>query len=122
MKSDLLKYKANPEEERLAEIKNFYDALKYSTKDYINDTVKIYQILTKYIGKHELLNSSDDIDSLALLISSYYYNGIVSEFFKDNGVTLEYILGFFNISITKEEINYTVLDKNIVISGLLHTR
>ena len=116
MKSDLLKYKANPEEERLAEIKNFYDALKYSTKDYINDTVKIYQILIKYIGKHELLNSSDDIDSLALLISSYYYNGIVSEFFKDNGVTLEDILGFFNISITKEEINYTVLDKNIVIS------
>ena len=69
MKRDLLKYKANPEEERLAEIKNFYNALKFSTKDYINDTVKIYQILTKYIGKPELLISSDDLDSLALLIS-----------------------------------------------------
>lgn len=116
MKSDLLKYKVNPEEERLTEIKSFYNVLKISTKDYINDTVKIYQILTKYIGKNELLNSSDDIDSLALLISSYYYNGIVSEFFKDNGVTLEDILGLLNINISEEEIKNTVLDKNIVIS------
>lgn len=116
MKDDLVKYVFNPEEERKREISEFYGSLKVSTKDYLNETSKIYQILKKYIGTHELLNTDDDICCLTLLISSYYNDGILCDYFIDNGIEFDDILGLLNISITEDEIKNTLVDKNIVMS------
>ena len=91
----------------------FYHKLKLQTKISLNDTAKIYQLLLTQLDSNFLLTSTDDIDTLAILISSYYHNGIVSEYFKDNGIALENILDLLNINITKEELKNVAVDKKV---------
>lgn len=95
------------------EFDEFYHKLKLQTKISLNDTAKIYQLLLTQLDGNFLLTSTDDVDTLAILISSYYHDGIVSEYFQDNGIELKNILDLLNINITKEELKNVAVDKKV---------
>ncbi len=101
-------------------IDDFYKDLKYETQEFIELTVKIYELLLKKMqeGKHnkDILLDEDDADTLALFIASYYVNGSVSNFFKGHGITLDNVLKLINITISKEEIDAMKVDGNILTS------
>ncbi len=100
-------------------VKNFYNDLKRETKEFANFTAKIYILLLQKMkeNKHnsKLLFAEDDADTLALLIATYYYDGDVSKFFKDYGITLEKILNLLNITISKKEIENIELNQKILV-------
>lgn len=89
-------------------VKSFYSDLPRKIKEFANFTAKTYLLILQKMkeNKHneKLLFAEDDADTLALLIATYYYNGDVSEFYKDYGITLDKILKLLNISLNKEEI------------------
>ncbi len=99
-------------------IDDFYKDLSYETREFIDLTVKIYELLLKRMqeGKHnkDILLDEDDADTLALFIASYYVKGSVSTFFEGNGITLEDVLKLVNITLSKEEIDAMKVDGNIL--------
>lgn len=100
-------------------VKNFYSDLTKETREFIDFTAKAYILLLQKMkeNKHnsKLLFSEDDADTLALFITTYYFDGDVSEFFKDYGITLEKVLNLLNIAITKKEIDAIELDQKILV-------
>lgn len=99
---------------------DFYKDLPYETREFIELTVKIYELLLKRMqeGKHnkDILLDEDDADTLALFIASYYVKGSVSTFFEGNGITLEDVLKLVNITLSKEEIEAMKVDGDILMS------
>lgn len=100
-------------------VKSFYGDLSKETREFADFTAKIYILLLQKmkLNQHnsKLLFAEDDADTLALLIATYYFDGDVSEFFKDYGITLEKLLGLLNISITKEEIEAVELNQKVLV-------
>lgn len=100
-------------------IKNFYKNMRKDTREYIEFTCKTYMLLQQEMQKQQhnttILNGLDDADTLALLIASYYYDGEVSQYFKDNGVTLEKILKLIGFDIHKKDIEAVELNKRLLV-------
>ncbi len=100
-------------------VKNFYQELSKETREFADFTAKIYILLLQKMkeNKHnsKLLFAEDDADTLALLIATYYFDGDVSEFFTDYGITLEKLLTLLNISMTKEEIEAVELNQKVLV-------
>lgn len=106
-------------EEEMNYAKSFYKDLRRDTKDFINLTTKTYQLLLKKMqeGKHnsEILNCSDDADTLALYIASHFYNTTFERFYVEHGVTFDKVMSLLGISITKEEIEQEELNQKTVV-------
>lgn len=100
-------------------VKSFYSNLAKETREFADFAAKIYILLLQKMkeNKHnsKLLFAEDDADTLALLIASYYFDGDVSEFFEDYGITLEKILALLNIALTKEEIEAVELNQKVLV-------
>lgn len=100
-------------------VKSFYENLSRETREFTEFTARTYILLLQKMkdNKHNsrLLYAEDDADTLALLIANYYYDGDVSFFFKDYGITLEKILALLNLSITKDEIEAVELNQKILV-------
>lgn len=100
-------------------VKNFYGELSKEAREFADFTAKIYILLLQNMkeNKHnsKLLFAEDDADTLALLIATYYFDGDVSEFFIDYGITLEKILSLLNISMTREEIEAVELNQKVLV-------
>lgn len=100
-------------------VKSFYGDLPKEAREFADFTAKIYLLLLQKMkeNKHnsKLLFAEDDADTLALLIATYYFDGDVSEFFKDYGITLEKILELLNITLTKEEIEAVELNQKVLV-------
>lgn len=99
--------------------KSFYKELRRDTKDFINLTTQIYQLLLKKMqeGKHntEILNNLDDADTLALYIASHFYNTDFEVFYVEHGVIFDKVMKLLGISITMEEIKQEELNQKLVV-------
>ncbi len=97
----------------------FYENLTKDSKDFIEFTCKVYQLILKQMDKNthnsDILVDKDDADTLALYISNCYYKGEVNEFFLEYGVTLDKVLKLLKLDIKKEDILNTRLDTKILI-------
>ncbi len=106
-------------EEEMNYTKSFYKELRRDTKDFINLTTRIYQVILKKMqeGKHnkEILICEDDADTLALYIASHFYNTDFEVFYADHGVTFEKVMKLLGISITREEIEQEELNQKLVV-------
>lgn len=97
------------------QLNEFYQDLSKESRDFINFTVKTYSLISKKISENKkstLIN--DDVDTLALLISSYYFNTDVSKFFVANGVTLDKILKLYELDIKKKDIENVELSEFVL--------
>lgn len=100
-------------------VQSFYTNLSKEGKEFIEFSAKIYQILLEKMKKkehnQEILRDEDDADTLALFLATYYFNGDVSTFFKDYGITLEKIFKLLKIEIHKEEIESFKLNEKTLV-------
>ena len=107
------------EKEETEYAKNFYASLNADTKEFINFSTKIYQLLLEKMQdrKHNtnILSCEDDADTLALYIASSFYNTDIEKFYVGHGVTLEKVLKLLNLQITKEEIEKVKLNSKLTI-------
>ena len=101
-------------------IETIYNELPGKTIDFMEFTAKIYGILLNKFNEKmtntNYINSIDDLDTLALLISGYFYDGNISKFFMHNGITLDNIFSVLGFNITKEYIDKCELDQNLMVS------
>lgn len=99
--------------------KEFLMDLDKDTKDFIEFTGKVYQLILEKRQNHlvneKILVNEDDADTLALYIANCYYGLEVDEFFKEFGVTLEKVLKLLNLDISKKEIEAVSLDEMLMI-------
>ena len=109
--SDLKFILETSEVEKNRLITEFYNRLSLSSRVYLNDTAKINQLLLKRSNANELLNSTSEIEALAILIASYYNDGIIKKYFETNKVSLTKILDFLDINISKEAVKNKKIDK-----------
>ena len=112
--SDLKFILETSEVEKNRLITEFYNRLSLSSRVYLNDTAKINQLLLKRSNANELLNSTSEIEALAILIASYYNDGIIKKYFETNKVSLTKILDFLDINISKEAVKNKKIDKQLV--------
>lgn len=100
-------------------VKSFYGDLSKEAREFADFTAKVYLLLLQKMkdNKHnsKLLFAEDDADTLALLIATYYFDGDVSEFFKDYGITLDKLLALLNITLTKDEIEAVELNQKVLV-------
>ncbi len=101
------------------EVDKICNKLKLSTMIYMSDTAKIKKVLSDQLENNEYLISPADINSLSLLISSYYHNGMISEYFKDNGIVLEEVLDIFDINVAKENLKDIKVTKKQILSNFV---
>lgn len=111
------KSKEKLENERKAEI---YDKISTTTLEFLEFAAKTYKLLNKKMQEQKnynkkIINNQNDNSLLSLLITSYYYDNDLNLFLKDNLITLEKIQELLNIKVTKEEIESTELDSDIII-------
>ncbi len=101
-------------------LSSFYSNMNLDTKEFIETTSKIYLLLLDKMKeeqhKKEVLEKEDDADTLALLIASFYYQTEVSKYYEDNSITLEKILDYLKITITKEEIKKVELNPIVLMN------
>ncbi len=121
IKENIKKIISDMEEEySLQYVEDFYSDLSKETKDFIEFTAKIYQLILKKMQKNEhnnkVLNNENDASSLALYISNCYYNGDVNKFFMEYDITLNKVLSFLKLDISKEEIEKVELDQKLLIN------
>ncbi len=87
----------------------FYSSLDSKTIDFVEFLGKTYDHIIEKMnngeGNKDLLKSEDDADTLALLISSYFFNNDVVQFFVDHNITLPEILEFAGISVSFDEVD-----------------
>lgn len=107
---------------RIAEqesVKAFYKDVPKKTRDFIEFVVKTYTLILEKMKekKHNdgILSTENDAIVLALYISSYYYNGKISEFFNDKGVTFGKVLKLLNLEIKKEDIEKRQVDRKVLV-------
>lgn len=114
-----LEVKRIEELEEEAYSKNFYQSLNINTRYFVDFTTKIYQLLEIKMkdGKHNtnILNCSDDMDTLALYIASHFYNSKVERFFKGNDVTYDKVMELLGIDISREEIDKIDVNTKIAV-------
>ncbi len=112
-------YKLDKEEKMHDYILEIYKDLSRDSIEYLELATRIYSLIQNKMSenKHntEVLNSSDDLDTLSLFIASYYYNLDVAEFFKSYNITLDKVLNYLKLNITKEEIDNVPLDKKLLV-------
>lgn len=100
-------------------VKNFYENLSKEVREFVDFTAKTYILLLEKMKSNthnaKLLYGEDDADTLALFIATYYFNGDVSEFFMDYGITLEKVLKLLNITITQKEIEEVELNQKVLV-------
>ena len=108
--------KRNQEQES---VKAFYKDAPKKTRDFMEFACKTYSlILTKMQeNKHnnKILATEQDAAILSLYIASNFFNGKVSEFFNDNGVSFIKVMKLLNIDIKKEEIEKTQVDRKVLL-------
>ena len=96
-----------------------YDKLRNDSIEYLELATKIYTLIKEKMkdNKHnvEVLNRADDIDTLSLFIASFYFNLDVARFYKLYGITLDKVMEFLKLNISKEEIESTPLNKKILV-------
>ena len=68
-------------------------------------------------NKHnnKILATEQDAAILSLYIASNFFNGKVSEFFNDNGVSFIKVMKLLNIDIKKEEIEKAQVDRKVLL-------
>lgn len=101
------------------EVNKFYSDISKDTKEFIIFASKVYQVLLKKVKDNkyneELLAKDEDFITLSIYISSHFYNTKLEEFFNYHNVSFDKVMSLINITITKEEIEQEVLDKNILL-------
>jgi len=100
------------------ELNKFYQNLPKDTINFIETATKIYQVIeSRKESNSNYLITKEDLITLSLYISNHYYNGRISEFFKDNDVSYEKVLKLLNLNITKEEIDNVTFEQDILINN-----
>ena len=101
-------------------ISNFYNGLTIDVKNYMEFTCKTYTLLKEKVkeGNYNkaLIRSEDDLDTLALLIATYYFNADVTKFYNANGVTLPKVYKLIGINLTKAEIENSTIDGSTLVN------
>ncbi len=101
-------------------ISNFYNGLTIDVKNYIEFTCKTYTLLKEKVkeGNYNkaLIRGEDDLDTLALLIATYYFNADVTKFYNANGVTLPKVYKLIGITLTKDEIENSYVDGSTLVN------
>lgn len=101
------------EKQRLKEEsrKKFYNNLDKRVRDFIESFVKIYQYLNTIEGYNkDLIHSSDDIDTLSILLANYLFKGDFSSCLVNIGIELKDILDLLNINLDMGKINAMDID------------
>lgn len=100
-------------------IKAFYKDAPKKTRDFMEFACKTYSLLMTKMSENKhndkILASDQDAATLALYIASFYFNGKISEFFNDNGVSFSKVVKLLNIDMKKEEIESTPVDRKILL-------
>lgn len=100
-------------------VHNFYKDLSLEVKNFMDFTARTYSLILEQMkeNKHnsEVLIDEDDADTLALLIANYYVEGDVSQFFNSYGITLNKILSFLGLEITKKKVEKVQLNQKILV-------
>lgn len=90
----------------------FYANLDSRTIDFIEFMGKTYTLIISQMKKGEynkaVLNSEEAADTLALLISSYFFDNDVVQFFKGHSITLDGLLKYVGVSFTAEDVSNMV--------------
>lgn len=101
------------------ETNEFYSTINKDVKEFIIFSSKVYKLLLKKIKDNkynmELLIKDEDFVALSMYISSHFYNTELEEFFNYYNVSFDKVMALLNITITKEEIEQEILDKNILL-------
>ena len=100
-------------------LSSFYENMSTDIKEFIETSSKIYILILEQMkdNKHnkEILNQEDDVDTLSILIASYFYQTEVSKYYEEYDISLEKILKYLNIKISKEEIENVELNPQILV-------
>ena len=108
--------KRNQEQES---VKAFYKDAPKKTRDFMEFACKTYSLLLTKMqeNKHndKILATEQDAAILSLYITSNFFNGKISEFFNDNGVSFIKVMKLLNIDIKKEEIEKTQVDRKVLL-------
>jgi len=102
-------------------IKSFYKDIPTKTKDFIEFAAKTYLLIldkmTQKKHNDDILSTDSDAVVLSLYIASHFFNGVISEFFNDNGVSFSKVMKLLNLNVKKEEIENIEIDRNVLVSN-----
>lgn len=112
-------YLAARKSEEIKYVNGLYEDLRNDSTDYLEFATKTFSLIKSKMaeGNHNksVLTSDDDADTLSLFIASYYFDLDVAKFYKVHGITLDKVLKFLQLDITREEIEKTPLSKKLLV-------
>ncbi len=99
-------------------IQNLYNLLENDTKDLIEDSCKIYKLITKEMAKNnynkKVLQTLEDVESISLFIAICYFDEDINYFFLKEQIDLDKILDFLKINVSKEDMEREKVDRKIL--------
>lgn len=95
----------------------FFKDMSFDVVEFIEFLSKIYIILDDNFNinkiNEKIIKNEEDIKTLTLFLSSYFFDNIYNAYFSDNGITYDKIMELLYLNITKGEIDNQIFDLSI---------